>query len=186
MNVRSVALLVLSICILNAEGWHKALTRRIIASSIALPLLAAPMLPALAEDATPATAAVTVATSSEDSSPVAQVPSTPSTMTFADFVPFLQKGNVVKVVFKGVRPDRLIAITKEGKEIMVAEGFPAFDDPLSASGPQQAIALCQHTPGVEVYQDISDILSLSRTSKGYQGPQKMLQSSGYPKEYAYK
>lgn len=163
-----VQLTLLLILIINVEAWNKALTRRIIASSVAGMSLCSPMLPALADDST---ATVTVAS--------------PSSMSFGDFVPYLQRGNIVKVVFKGVRPTALTAFTKDGKEITVQDGFPAFDDPLSASGPQQAIALCQHTPGVEVYQDIADILSLSKTSKGYRGPQKMLQSNSYPKEYAY-
>ena len=51
--------------------------------------------------------------------------------------------------------------------------------PLSPSGPAQAIALVQHTPGVLVEQDLSDIFKKSRTAL-YSGPKPMLQSA-YPK-----
>ena len=105
-------------------------------------------------------------------------------MKFGDFVSFLGAGNVQAVTFKGVNPTGLIATDKNGKQIRVEEGFPAFNDPASASGPQQAIALCQHTPGVVVTQDLSDILGQSKTGKlkDYKVI-PMMQSSKYPSSF---
>ena len=108
----------------------------------------------------------------------------PMSMTFSDFIPEIRSGNVERVVFKGIRPTFLTAYTKDNKMIKVEEGFPAFDDPMSPSGPTQAIALCQHSPGVVVEQDISDLIVKSKTKGGkYSGPKPMLKSSAYPSTY---
>jgi hypothetical protein len=100
-------------------------------------------------------------------------------MSFDDFVPFLRAGNVQRVVFRGISPTYLTAYGKDGSRLLVEDGFPSFDDPLSASGPAQAIALVQHTPGVLVEQDLSDLFKKSKTAL-YSGPKPMLQSA-YPK-----
>lgn len=107
-----------------------------------------------------------------------------TTMSFNEFIPLVKGGGVQKVVFKGARPTYLMAYTKDGK-IMVEDGFPAYDDPMGPSGPAQAIALCQHSPGVVVEQDLSDLLLKSKTSDkaGKYKPRAMLKSSGYPAEY---
>ncbi len=107
-----------------------------------------------------------------------------STMSFNEFIPLVKGGGVQKVVFKGVHPTYLMAYTKDGK-ILVEDGFPAFDDPKGPSGPAQAIALCQHSPGVVVEQDLSDLLLKSTTSDkaGRYRPRAMLKSSSYPSEY---
>jgi hypothetical protein len=101
-------------------------------------------------------------------------------MTFDDFVPYMRSGEVTKVLFRGILPDGLEAYAKNGDVITVKEGFPAHDDPLSPSGPTQAIALCQHTPGVRVEQDLSELMLKAKTNRRYIGPQAMLEST-YPK-----
>ena len=105
---------------------------------------------------------------------------TTTSMSFEEFVPYLRGGNVQRVVFRGISPTYLTAYNKDGTSLLVEEGFPSFDDPLSPSGPTQAIALVQHTPGVVVEQDLSDLFKKSKTAKKYGGPKPMLQSV-YPK-----
>lgn len=102
--------------------------------------------------------------------------------TFTEFITSLEKGDVEKVVFKGVRPEYCLAFFRDGTVASVREGFPSYDDPKSASGPAQAIAKCQHTPGVLCEQDISETLALSRKLKG-NVPTKnrpMMSHSSYP------
>jgi hypothetical protein len=101
-------------------------------------------------------------------------------MAFDDFVPYMRSGEVTKVLFRGIRPEGLEAYAKNGDVITVKEGFPAYDNPLSPSGPTQAIALCQHTPGVLVEQDLSELMLKAKTNRRYTGPQAMLEST-YPK-----
>ena len=101
---------------------------------------------------------------------------------FIEFISSLEKGDVERVVFKGVRPEYCLAFFKDGTVASIREGFPAYDDPKSASGPAQAIAKCQHTPGVICEQDISETLSLSKKLKG-NVPTKnrpMMSHSSYP------
>jgi len=105
--------------------------------------------------------------------------------SFADFVVALDAGKYSRVTFYGIRPTYLIAEEKEsGRPVLVSQGFPAYDDPLSPSGPAQAIAKVQHTPGVICMQDISDALKLAKTSK-ISATKPMLSSSAFPREYAY-
>ena len=102
--------------------------------------------------------------------------------TFTDFIASLEKGDVEKVVFKGVRPEYCLAFFRDGAVASVREGFPSYDDPKSASGPAQAIAKCQHTPGVLCEQDVSETLALSKKLKG-NVPTKnrpMMSHSSYP------
>ena len=109
--------------------------------------------------------------------------------TFATYLEDLRGNKLSKVTFVGIRPQSLIAVLKEtGKPYLCREGFPSFDDPRSPSGPTQAIAACQHQPGVLCVQDISDALSLSRTapkSSTAAAPKPMLAHAAYPTEYAY-
>ena len=113
-----------------------------------------------------------------DIAAVASEVSERKTMSFGEFVPYLREGKVSKVVFKGISPTFLTAYSKDGNTIVVEEGFPSIEDPLSPSGPTQAIALVQHTPGVVVEQDLSELFQKSKTAR-YRGPQPMLESS-YP------
>jgi len=108
--------------------------------------------------------------------------------TFATYLEDLRSNRLSKVTFVGIRPQSLIAVEKEsGRPYLVREGFPSFDDPLSPSGPTQAIAACQHQPGVLCVQDISDALSLSRTAgkASSADPKPMLSHAAYPREYSY-
>lgn len=109
--------------------------------------------------------------------------------TFATYLEDLRGNKLSKVTFVGIRPQSLIAVEKEtGKPYLCRDGFPSFDDPRSPSGPTQAIAACQHQPGVLCVQDISDALSLSRTapkSSTAEAPKPMLSHAAYPTEYAY-
>lgn len=105
---------------------------------------------------------------------------TTTSMSFEEFVPYLRGGNVQRVVFRGISPTYLTAYNNDGSSLLVEKGFPSFDDPLGPSGPTQAIALVQHTPGVVVEQDLSDLFKKSKTAKKYGGPKPMLQSV-YPK-----
>jgi len=86
--------------------------------------------------------------------------------SFPEFVTALDNGEIKRVVFKGIRPEFCLAYFKDGTVATVKEGFPSFDDPKSPSGPAQAIAKVQHTPGVVCEQDIADVLALSKTRKG--------------------
>lgn len=106
---------------------------------------------------------------------------------FQSFLNLLDGGKIEKVTFYGIRPTYLIANLKEdGKSFLVKEGFPAYDDPLSPSGPSQAIAKVQHTPGVTCYQDISDAMILSKTRRITTVDLKpMLSHSSFPEDYAY-
>lgn len=113
-----------------------------------------------------------------DIAAVASEVSERKTMSFGEFIPYLREGKVSKVVFKGISPTFLTAYSKDGNTIVVEEGFPSIEDPLSPSGPTQAIALVQHTPGVVVEQDLSELFQKSKTAR-YRGPQPMLESS-YP------
>lgn len=106
-------------------------------------------------------------------------------LTFAEFKQQLSAGSFSKVIFKGIRPTYLEAFSKNGEAFVVSEGFPAYDDPLSPSGPAQAIALCQHAPGVTCSQDISDVMSLIKGKGGSRDPKMMpmLSHSAYPVEF---
>ena len=103
--------------------------------------------------------------------------------TFQAFVQNLENGDISKVVFEGINPTYLTAYYKTGEVSIVKDGFPYYNDPLSPSGPAQAIAKVQHTPGVICQQDISDVLMKSKTRKSKDAPliQPMLQHSAYPK-----
>ena len=110
--------------------------------------------------------------------------------SFAEFLTALDNGKIEKVVFVGIRPTSLIAYEKggSGKPVFVRDGFPSYDDPLSPSGPTQAIAKVQHTPGVVCFQDISDVMALRKTKGAADvGSQlrPMLSHSAYPTEYRY-
>lgn len=101
---------------------------------------------------------------------------------FTDFVESLGKGEVTKVVFKGVNPDKAYVTYKSGEEKVVSEGFPTAD-PKTPSGPEQVIALCQHTPGTVCVQDLTELLARVQAKRGL-GPtnvKPMLSSSSYPK-----
>lgn len=109
-----------------------------------------------------------------------------TSLTFSEWVTAMDSGKISKVTFKGINPEYLMAEMKETKsQIKVEDGFPAYNDPRTASGPQQAIAKCQHTPGVVCVQDISDILSKSKTRDVNQmkEPAPMLTHSNYPKAF---
>lgn len=104
--------------------------------------------------------------------------------TFPSFVSDLESGKINKVVFNGINPTYLTAYYKTGDISVVKEGFPSYDDPRSPSGPAQAIAKVQHTPGVICQQDISDALLKSTTRKNKNGNSElkpMLQHAAYPK-----
>lgn len=62
--------------------------------------------------------------------------------TFAQFLTSLDHGDVSKVTFLGINAKSIIVEYKSGdlSRIGEAEGFPAFEDPLSPSGPTQVIA----------------------------------------------
>ena len=66
--------------------------------------------------------------------------------TFPEFINLLEKGDVEKVVFKGVRPEYCLAFFRDGTVASVREGFPAYDDPKSASGPAQSRPNMQVSP----------------------------------------
>lgn len=101
---------------------------------------------------------------------------------FSDFISSLDSDEVSKVVFKGINPDSCIVYFKSGKIGIVKEGFPAYNDPKSPSGPAQAIAKVQHTPGVICEQDISDVLLLSTTRRQTKPSTIPMQTqSKYPK-----
>ena len=102
--------------------------------------------------------------------------------SFAEFITLLEKGDVERVVFKGIRPEYCLAFFKDGTVASVRDGFPSYDDPKSASGPSQAIAKCQHTPGVICEQDISETLALSKKLKGNvpTKSREMMSHSSYP------
>jgi hypothetical protein len=104
----------------------------------------------------------------------------PLNLNFADFVSAMNKGDVQTVLFEGVTPSSCVATFKSGGIYLVKEGFPAYDDPRSGSGPTQVIGLCQHTPGVECKQDLSSLMLKSRTSKTYSGIKPMPTHSSYP------
>ena len=111
---------------------------------------------------------------------------TPSrSTTFQVFVQNLDHGDISKVVFEGINPTYLTAYYKTGEVSVVKDGFPYYNDPLSPSGPAQAIAKVQHTPGVICQQDISDVLMKSKTRKSKDVPiiKPMLQHSAYPKSF---
>ena len=109
-----------------------------------------------------------------------------SEANFDEFIVRLDKGEFDEVVFYGIRPTYLVATEKgTGKPLLVRDGFPAYDDPLSPSGPQQAIAKVQHTPGTICVQDISEALALSKTAKREGAQRPLVSSSAFPKEYAY-
>lgn len=105
--------------------------------------------------------------------------------SFPELLRALDNGEVRRVVFKGIRPEYCLAYFKDGTVATIREGFPSFDDPRSPSGPTQAIARVQHTPGVVCEQDISDLLVLSKTRKRPVPTEnrQMLSHSAYPKEY---
>jgi hypothetical protein len=102
--------------------------------------------------------------------------------TFMEFLASMEKGEISRVVFKGVRPEYCVAFYLDGTIAAIREGFPAYDDPRSPSGPAQVIGLCQHTPGVTCEQDISDVLTLSKKLRGKVPTQNrpMLAHSKYP------
>ena len=113
---------------------------------------------------------------------VASVRGADDSLSFQNYLNELSDGNIKQVTFVGIRPTYLIAVDKDGKKYIVRDGFPSFDDPLSPSGPAQAIAACQHTPGVVCMQDISEAMKLSRTGRtGIAQP--LLSSSSYPAEF---
>ena len=64
----------------------------------------------------------------------------PGSTTFERFVQSLDNGEVNKVVFQGINPTYATAYYKNGEVFVVKEGFPYYNDPLSPSGPAQAIA----------------------------------------------
>ena len=103
------------------------------------------------------------------------------------FLQDLDKGAVTKVIFPGVNPTSLIATLADGTSYTVteAEGFPAYNDPLSPSGPSQIIARVQHSPKVIVLQDLSELMGKSTKGKGAYEPKPMLKHNPYPKELAY-
>ena len=111
-----------------------------------------------------------------------------TSMTFSEWITAMDNNKISKVTFKGINPEYLIAEIKETKsQIKVEDGFPAYNDPLTASGPQQAIAKCQHTPGVICVQDISDVMSKSKTRDVnlMKELSPMLSHSSYPKALAF-
>ena len=106
--------------------------------------------------------------------------------TFPAFVSDLETGKINTVVFNGINPTYLTAYYKSGDVSVVKEGFPSYDDPRSPSGPAQAIAKVQHTPGVICQQDISDAMLKSKTRKNKNDSSElkpMLQHAGYPKAF---
>ena len=105
----------------------------------------------------------------------------PLNLNFENFLVAMKQGEVQKVLFEGVSPSSCLATFKSSGDVyLVKDGFPAFDDPKSASGPTQVIALCQHTPGVECKQDLSALMLKLQTSKTYSGIKPMLSHSSYP------
>ena len=68
-----------------------------------------------------------------------------STKSFSDFIGDLEATppKISRVVFKGVNPEYCIGFYTDGSTSIIKEGFPAYDDPRSPSGPAQAIAKCQ-------------------------------------------
>ena len=117
--------------------------------------------------------------------PVAFVTETSKSISFSTFLEDLESDKISKVEFVGINPTFCRAYYKaEGVMVEVREGFPSFDDPKSPSGPAQAIAKIQHTPGVVCVQDISDALSLSSKRKAIiSEPRPMLSHNSYPKEF---
>jgi hypothetical protein len=107
----------------------------------------------------------------------------PKYASFSTFLNDLESDKISKVEFVGVNPTYCRAYYKTGDLVEVREGFPSIDDPKSPSGPAQAIAKVQHTPGVVCVQDISDALSLSSRRKLISEPRPMLSHSLYPKEF---
>lgn len=154
----------------------RVLKRTVAASGVAIAVSGgSPMLPVLAAAELPPSASTTASSLGEEAS-------------FAEFLTALDSGKIEKVVFVGIRPSSLIAYEKgSGKPVFVRDGFPAYDDPLSPSGPTQAIAKVQHTPGVACFQDISDVLALRKTKGTVAGPtlRPMLSHAAYPTGYAY-
>jgi hypothetical protein len=104
--------------------------------------------------------------------------------TFDQFVSDLRNGLIIKVKFVGINPEYCTTQYKDGEEYIIKDGFPSFDDPNSPSGPAQAIALVQHTPGVECEQDISDLINLLKRDGNSYRPRKMLSHSSYPSEFS--
>ena len=158
-------------------GWNINLTtKKLVSSVIACSFISNPTsLPAVADEGS---APVSV---------VADEGSAPVNVPFSEWVIKMDAGEISKVTFTGINPKYLTALTNDGKNLFVKEGFPAFNDPMSASGPQQAIAKCQHTPGVICNQDISDLLRKSRTrdySTKTPEMMNMLSHSSYPKPNA--
>ena len=155
----------------------RVLKRTVAASGVAIAVSGgSPMLPVLAAAELPSASTITASSLGEEAS-------------FAEFLTALDSGKIEKVVFVGIRPSSLIAYEKggSGKPVFVRDGFPAYDDPLSPSGPTQAIAKVQHTPGVACFQDISDVMALRKTKGTVAGPtlRPMLSHAAYPTEYAY-
>eukprot|EP01036_Dinobryon_divergens_P024948 gene24947-33443_t len=107
----------------------------------------------------------------------------PKYASFSTFLNDLESDKISKVEFVGINPTYCRAYYKTGDLVEVREGFPSIDDPKSPSGPAQAIAKVQHTPGVVCVQDISDALSLSSRRKLIAEPRPMLSHSSYPKEF---
>jgi len=152
---------------------------------LALPLAFAMPVNALANPASTAPLFMPMSSSSSTGSS-----SSSSSMTFSEFLVELEAGKFAKVVFKGTSPTYLTAYRERDSEtagIIVKEGFPAFDDPKSPSGPTQAIAKCQHTPGVVCVQDVTDLLKMTKRggSSRVSSPRPLLQHAAYPKELEY-
>ena len=107
---------------------------------------------------------------------------------FKSWLTELDAGRVERVVFNAINPTELRFYGPSSTEpVLVRAGFPAFDDPLSPSGPAQAIARCQHSPGVTCKIDVSSTVALfkSRSRTGPSPARPLLQHSAYPKELAY-
>ena len=103
----------------------------------------------------------------------------------SDFLVKLEGGKEIKrVVFNGVNPKTATVTYADGTTALLDE-MP-FDDPKGPSGPAQLIAKCQHTPGVQCSQDISDALKLAKTRSSYLGKQlnTLIESNTYPKEFS--
>ena len=131
-----------------------------------------------------------------------------TTNNFQNFLVSLDKGEISKVVFKGIRPESCTAYFKDGHSEVIIDGFPSYDDPRSPSGPLQgniffhvcpnfnpvlqyiylfllAIAKVQHTPGVVCEQDVSEVLRLASKAKKASSAytvRPMMSHSAYPSE----
>lgn len=102
-----------------------------------------------------------------------------------DFLSSLDKNEIKKVIFDGIRPSSMKVFYQNGDVGFMYEkdGFPAYDDPKSRSGPAQIIARVQHSPGVICEQDISDVIATLSNKKVKTQP--LLKSNPYPKTYAF-